>query len=334
MTTRRVYPLLLLITALIALLAPLHGADEILFSKIGIEKGLSQLSVMTIYQDELGNMWFGTREGLNIYNGNRMKVLQPDSRAKHTLSGNLIKNIDGDDMGNVYIHTQNGIDLYELRSGFISQIIKIQVNAMIYEENHLWYALQNRVYKYNPDGAPLLVAEVGEEEQITALLPTSNGRLYIGTVASGIYRADRKANIAQILDHCGRISHLYEDSRKNIWVSSWDEGLYRIGTDGKITNFRKNKDNPAKGLSSDFVRVVCEDNEGDLWIGTRQGLDKLDRKNNSFHTMTRSCTTTEVSATSQSGHCIKTNKAISGLAPTSVGSTISIPDQTLSPLTT
>ena len=53
MTTRRVYPLLLLITALIALLAPLHGADEILFSKIGIEKGLSQLSVMTIYQDEL-----------------------------------------------------------------------------------------------------------------------------------------------------------------------------------------------------------------------------------------------------------------------------------------
>lgn len=282
MTTRRVYPLLLSITALIALLAPLHGADEILFSKIGIEKGLSQLSVMTIYQDELGNMWFGTREGLNIYNGNRMKVLQPDSRAKHTLSGNLIKNIDGDDMGNVYIHTQNGIDLYELRSGFISQIIKIQVNAMIYEENHLWYALQNRVYKYNPDGAPLLVAEVGEEEQITALLPTSDGRLYIGTVASGIYRADRKANIAQILDHCGRISHLYEDSRKNIWVSSWDEGLYRIGTDGKITNFRKNKDNPAKGLSSDFVRVVCEDNEGDLWIGTRQGLDKLDRKKQLF----------------------------------------------------
>lgn len=271
-----------LIAALMAQLSLLHSAEDILFSKIGIEKGLSQLSVMTIYQDELGNMWFGTREGLNIYNGNRMKVLQPDSREKHSISGNLIKNIDGDKMGNVYIHTQNGIDHYDLKTGFISQIIKIQVNAMIYEQDCLWYALQNRVYKYNREGAPQLVADIGKEDLITTILPTSDGHLYIGTVASGIYRVDRKANSTQILDHCGRISHLYEDSQKNIWVSSWDEGLYCIGPDEKITNYRQNRDYPANGLSSNFVRVICEDNEGDLWVGTRQGLDKLDRKQQLF----------------------------------------------------
>lgn len=272
----------LLIAVLMAHLSPIHGAGDMLFSKIGIEKGLSQLSVMAIYQDELGNMWFGTREGLNIYNGNRMKVLQPESREKHSLSGNLIKNIDGDKMGNVYIHTQNGIDHYDLKTGFISQIIKIQVNAMIYEQDCLWYALQNRVYKYNREGSPQLVADIGMEDMITSILPASNGHLYIGTVASGIYRVDRKANSTQILDDCGRISHLYEDTQKNIWVSSWDEGLYCIGPDEKITNYRQNRDYPANGLSSNFVRVVCEDNEGDLWIGTRQGLDKLDRKQQLF----------------------------------------------------
>ena len=63
---------------LIWLQAPFaHGQDEVYFSKIGIEEGLSQLSVMTIYQDELGRMWFGTREGLNIYDGNRITILQP-----------------------------------------------------------------------------------------------------------------------------------------------------------------------------------------------------------------------------------------------------------------
>ena len=273
---------LLLIAALMALLSPLHGAGDILFSKIGIEKGLSQLSVMAIYQDELGNMWFGTREGLNIYNGNRMVVLQPDSREKHSLSGNLIKNIDGDEMGNVYIHTQNGIDQYDLETGFISQIIKIQVNAMNYEQNSLWYALQNRVYRYNPDGSPQLVAEIGEEDLITTILPASDGRLFIGTVASGLYRVDQEMTDEQILENSGRISHLYEDSEKNIWVSSWQEGLYCIDPDQNITSYRQNRANPANGLSSDFVRVVCEDNEGNLWIGTRQGLDKLEMKQQLF----------------------------------------------------
>ena len=46
------------------------AANDIYFSRIGVEQGLSQLSVMSIYQDEIGTMWFGTREGINRYNGN------------------------------------------------------------------------------------------------------------------------------------------------------------------------------------------------------------------------------------------------------------------------
>ena len=44
------------------------------FKHIGREEGLSQSSVMAIYQDKLGRMWFGTREGVNIYNSDRMTV--------------------------------------------------------------------------------------------------------------------------------------------------------------------------------------------------------------------------------------------------------------------
>ena len=44
-------------------LASHSRSSDVYFSKIGIEQGLSQLSVMNIYQDELGTMWFGTREG-------------------------------------------------------------------------------------------------------------------------------------------------------------------------------------------------------------------------------------------------------------------------------
>jgi len=268
---------------LLTLFPTVNRADDIIFSRVGIEEGLSQLSVMTIYQDELGNMWFGTREGLNIYNGSRMKVLQPNSSRRNALSGNLIKDIDGDLNGTVYIHTQNGIDQYDLQTGSITQIIKIQVNAMTFANHHLWYAKQNQIYLYTGNGESFLYAETDADSQITTLLPTSDGRLFAGTIASGLYQIVARKKAIRILADCSRISHLFEDREKNIWVSTWEEGLFKVTRDNLILNYRQNKRNPAGGLSSNFVRTVCEDGNGNLWIGTRQGLNKLDKQQQQFY---------------------------------------------------
>ena len=43
------------------------------FKHIGLSEGLTQPSVMAIYQDRLGRMWFGTKEGISQYDGNRVK---------------------------------------------------------------------------------------------------------------------------------------------------------------------------------------------------------------------------------------------------------------------
>lgn len=40
------------------------------FKHLGMSDGLSQVSVMSIYQDCLGRMWFGTREGVGTMTGN------------------------------------------------------------------------------------------------------------------------------------------------------------------------------------------------------------------------------------------------------------------------
>ena len=39
------------------------------FKRLDSKDGLSQLSVLSIYQDKLGRMWFGTEEGVNIFDG-------------------------------------------------------------------------------------------------------------------------------------------------------------------------------------------------------------------------------------------------------------------------
>lgn len=44
------------------------------FKHLSTSDGLSQSSVITIEQDDLGRMWLGTRDGLNLYDGNDFKV--------------------------------------------------------------------------------------------------------------------------------------------------------------------------------------------------------------------------------------------------------------------
>lgn len=44
------------------------------FSNLSVKDGLSQLHVTCIYQDKLGYMWFGTRNGLNKFNGNSFEI--------------------------------------------------------------------------------------------------------------------------------------------------------------------------------------------------------------------------------------------------------------------
>ena len=55
----------------------LSYAFPIYFKHIGMKEGLSQLSVMSIYQDELGRMWFGTEEGLSVFDGVRVTSHKP-----------------------------------------------------------------------------------------------------------------------------------------------------------------------------------------------------------------------------------------------------------------
>ena len=44
------------------------------FSHLSVKDGLSQLNVTCIYQDKSGYIWFGTRNGLNKFNGNSFEV--------------------------------------------------------------------------------------------------------------------------------------------------------------------------------------------------------------------------------------------------------------------
>lgn len=48
--------------------------NHIHFKHINVKDGLSQITVLSIYQDEVGTLWFGSSEGLNRYNGDKIDI--------------------------------------------------------------------------------------------------------------------------------------------------------------------------------------------------------------------------------------------------------------------
>ena len=72
------------------------------FKHLGKTDGLSQISVISICQDELGRMWFGTLEGLSCYDGNSMTVYKPSQDSVRSFLGNNVDNLVSDKQGNLF----------------------------------------------------------------------------------------------------------------------------------------------------------------------------------------------------------------------------------------
>src|SRR5262249_24376333 len=66
------------------------------------------------------------------------------------------------------------------------------------------------------------------------------------------------------------VTVLVETRSRQLVVGTLDDGLYLIPEGGEPVHFSR-----TNGLSHDWVRSLCEDHEGSLWIGTGGGLDSL-----------------------------------------------------------
>ena len=72
-------------------------------------EGLSNSAILSIGQDKDGIMWFGSCDGLNIYNGVDIRLYNPADASKAS-SGNLIEHIIKSNDGTLWIHTNYGLD--------------------------------------------------------------------------------------------------------------------------------------------------------------------------------------------------------------------------------
>ena len=126
--------ILLLITILATIRITAQNNENFYFSNLNLKDGLSQISVIKIFQDTKGFIWFATRNGLNRYDGSEFVIYKHDPKDSLTLSDNHIWTLAEDNDRNLWVGTARGLNKIDLKTNCITSFIDERYGAFAKSE--------------------------------------------------------------------------------------------------------------------------------------------------------------------------------------------------------
>ncbi|NGP87954.1 two-component regulator propeller domain-containing protein [Fodinibius halophilus] len=171
------------------------------------------------------------------------------------------------------------------------------------EQGYMWFATQDGLNKYNGYEFTIYTHNADDRYSISSnevrtLYEDSKGNLWVGTLGRGVNLYDREKD--RFIRFQGDIDRpqetlsdnsiwdIYEDNNGNFWVgTSWGLNLMeRTGPKdehylSKDTHY-VNKKNDSLSISSNNVTAIYEDSRGNLWVGTEDGLNIMNRQTGQF----------------------------------------------------
>nr|WP_315196150.1 two-component regulator propeller domain-containing protein [uncultured Flavobacterium sp.] len=235
-------------------------SQNIKFDHYNDNNGLSHNSIRHIVQDKNGFLWFGTFSGLNRFDGYQFKTYLSTSPSENRLHNDDITALELDKTSNnLWIGTRKGLTLY-----------KIDTNEFI------TFLPQANDPKSLPD------------EEIRSVHVDRFKRVWVGTKTKGVFMFFPKENRFEKVSISGfeYVNEIFEDKKGNIWVGSYEKGsVAKIALDGKgeivrINNYTLTVPNSAE--KNPYINFIFQDAKFDIFIGTREGLYKLDKSKNAF----------------------------------------------------
>jgi ligand-binding sensor domain-containing protein/signal transduction histidine kinase len=252
--------------------------DGVRFVPFGLREGLRSGEVRVLFEDSRGALWIGTvGGGLTRWQDGQFTTFTTTDG----LPANSITALGEDREGRLWVGTDAGLavwqnerfaptDAGEFKGKHITTLFKDRHGVM-------WVGVNGAgVFRF-VDGKFVVLADASVEgllKEPHCLLEDKTGRIWLGVGDDVVLcREGSQWRRYRIPRHLARpyISALAEEPDGTIWAASVSEGLFRF-KEGKLTAI-----NASSGLSDNSVEALLVDHEGNLWVGTGGGLNRLRR---------------------------------------------------------
>lgn len=266
------------------------------------EPSLAQAEVTAVLEDRSGRIWMGTVvDGLIRYDpagGWRRFLMMPDNSGRIGTVRSLAEGTDG----TIWVGTMGSLlrlpptaEKLEIVGGWPDRpdgVMPDTISALAMDRNErLWIGLTDgSIYRLVDDGRSIVrhdQARTGAPTpggtNISTIFEDREGLIWIGTRSGGLNRLDPDSGAVDhyppVPDDPRSISHHHVSS-----IVQGRDGVISVGTVGGGVDRLVSRKSPgtfrhlsvADGLVSQNVMAILEDDDGSLWIATRQGLSRFE----------------------------------------------------------
>jgi PAS domain S-box-containing protein len=262
------------------------------FTKVALNEGVSDQTVRTILEDREGRLWFGTSQG---------GVVRVDGksiahfRKKDGLADDFVLTAFEDLEGRLWFGTFRGVSRFDgktftnfsQRDGLSDDTIRAIIQD---REGRLWFGTNTGgICRF--DGVAFTrwtTANGLNSDEITAFVKDRQGAIWIGTRRGiNIFDGDKFINFSEIagLGMDDYIFAIREDSEGHMWFGAYGGRIIEYTPPPLVSGDRRKNEEwrgrckiltSQNGFPDDRIVSLIFDLAGDLWIGTENGIDKLD----------------------------------------------------------
>ncbi|SKC23599.1 Two component regulator propeller [Alkalitalea saponilacus] len=237
-------------------------------------------------------MWFGTRDGLNRYDGYEFTIFRNDPGNKHSISGNRIEAIVEDENGIIWIATFfNGISSFDRETQRFTQHSQLPeynnkhwVNdtrgLQIDNEGNLWVFFQSGLAIYNRETERFDFTYYDDffegycSDVINTILDYSSDKWLVSiNMCPNLYLVNKSDfSVTEIeIENSHLLSNpekfLLMDPQKNIIIGDNRTGLFKYNYDFNfIAHYHNSPVSPVRVASN--ARDLIRTQNGDYWLGT------------------------------------------------------------------
>jgi len=232
--------------------------------------------IRTVFQDKKGDFWFGTQNGLCLYNKYGLVYFElKDANGQNITVHAIIE----DKIGNIWIGYGGGIAKYDGKYFTVYYQKEILINnglwsMMMDKKGKLWIGTTQGVFTFNgevfehfeiPEGKIDDTRGISTTKIIHSIIEDQNGKIWFAT-NGGVYIYDGNS-LKNISEQDGLQSYfasqIIESTDGNFWIST-TTGIFRYNekTLTNITEKLINKDGS--------IGCIYEDKNGILWFSVNK----------------------------------------------------------------